>query len=173
MAILPEPALAFGSSPLTRGAHEPVCVAVTFRRLIPAHAGSTSSPHGAWMFNRAHPRSRGEHHGVEMGDNSIEGSSPLTRGARRTTMASMSRRRLIPAHAGSTTRPTHRPFSPRAHPRSRGEHPGVFGPHHPGFGSSPLTRGARTRCYPAWSRMRLIPAHAGSTSAWSHSIDRC
>ncbi len=50
--------------------------------------------------------------------------------------------RLIPAHAGSTTRTPYPVCREPAHPRSRGEHRAVgalfVGPD----GSSPLTRGA-------------------------------
>ena len=57
----------------------------------------------------------------------------------------------------------------RAHPRSRGEHQGAFHAHPVCFGSSPLTRGARTRTVPARPESGLIPAHAASTlSPWVH-----
>ena len=34
---------------------------------------------------------------------------------------------------------------------------------HDEMGSSPHTRGARTRSHPAWRRLGIIPAYAGST----------
>ena len=53
----------------------------------------------------------------------------------------------------------------RAHPRSRGENPCQRGPEpYPG-GSSPLTRGKRRLRRRRASRRRLIPAHAGKTTA--------
>ena len=72
-----------GSSPLTRGAPTLGRHSLGHRRLIPAHAGSTGCCSPGPARPRAHPRSRGEHKvpiaRVEPG----EGSSPLTRGARR------------------------------------------------------------------------------------------
>ena len=71
--------------------------------------------------------------------------------------------RLIPAHAGSTSRVPHEPRQAPAHPRSRGEHVLL-----PAFmcllrGSSPLTRGAPSVCHFGPVEPGLIPAHAGST----------
>ena len=70
---------------------------------------------------RAHPRSRGENI-YDMGWGYRErGSSPLTRGKPRVERDLQHVRRLIPAHAGKTSRAqaASSPFG--AHPRSRGE----------------------------------------------------
>ena len=93
------------------------------------------------------------------------GSSPLTRGKRLRVHGRRPGRRLIPAHAGktgcrsSTCQPT------PAHPRSRGENQirdhDWRGPR----GSSPLTRGKPRSAARASVSIRLIPAHAGKTSA--------
>ena len=78
--LLSAPCGASGSSPLTRGKHRPVKDVITLTRLIPAHAGKTSSsrtrPGTAW----AHPRSRGENGRLHGLDEEGAGSSPLTRG---------------------------------------------------------------------------------------------
>ncbi|KXB52627.1 hypothetical protein HMPREF0307_02207 [Corynebacterium sp. DNF00584] len=50
------------------------------------------------------------------------GSSPLTRGARRSSRATVRGMGLIPAHAGSTVIASRGTFLATAHPRSRGEH---------------------------------------------------
>ena len=50
---------------------------------------------------------------------------------------------LIPAHAGSTRSGKDHVLRWGAHPRSRGEHGGLGCEVVEGFGSSPLTRGAR------------------------------
>ena len=55
----------------------------------------------------------------------------------------MSRRRLIPAHAGKTRKPAPRRWSRRAHPRSRGENRYTATYQVTAKGSSPLTRGKR------------------------------
>ena len=133
-----------GSSPLTRGAL-PGQPSIDVRiGLIPAHAGSTSwYPIASWL-SRAHPRSRGEHR--------------LDDGHRRLDLG------LIPAHAGSTTMNETNRTIRKAHPRSRGEHRSIRLRPWLGFGSSPLTRGARLRTRPGRCPRGLIPAHAGSTS---------
>ena len=111
-----------GSSPLTRGARDVLKAGVTAARLIPAHAGSTSSVRSISVSGSAHPRSRGEHGNVRKHIRVNIGSSPLTRGARRPGAGLIPRLGLIPAHAGSTY--PHYPRQPpdEAHPRSRGEH---------------------------------------------------
>ena len=76
---------------------------------------------------------------------SIGGSSPLTRGKR------YARRRVL------TVSP--------AHPRSRGENLYRDPMGRRVYGSSPLTRGKHDRADRRFSRLRLIPAHAGKTPA--------
>ena len=94
------------------------------------------------------------------------GSSPLTRGARGDAWPQNLAPRIIPAHAGSTCSSASRTPGTRDHPRSRGEHKDL--PEYPvvAFGSSPLTRGAPSSP-PGYLRTPgIIPAHAGSTSAF-------
>ncbi len=74
-------ARASGSSPLTRGALSWVCRRGDPPRLIPAHAGSTTSPPPPKRSPPAHPRSRGEHTSPTCRQVRFGGSSPLTRGA--------------------------------------------------------------------------------------------
>ena len=134
-----------GSSPLTRG--KPC--------QRPGHSV------GKW----AHPRSRGENAIVIGMVREGMGSSPLTRGKRPRRAGRLRGRGLIPAHAGKTPRRLQPGRAYRAHPRSRGENLAHQVQVLKAHGSSPLTRGklvlpglsARTR--------RLIPAHAGKTSA--------
>ena len=156
-----------GSSPLTRGARSGLTPTAIRTGLIPAHAGSTRCRSGKNPSAKAHPRSRGEHERLAREWAESKGSSPLTRGARQTPHAATSQERLIPAHAGSTTRcSTSTAVSP-AHPRSRGEHQTrcVFGSVM--RGSSPLTRGAHEETHRQNLMAGLIPAHAGSTTGSS------
>ena len=157
----PNPGL--GSSPLTRGAHLAAHLGLVFGGLIPAHAGSTSPSTGHHQTQRAHPRSRGEHHVPDQVPRSAAGSSPLTRGALEPGLDGIEAGRLIPAHAGSTAREHQRGGDRRAHPRSRGEHVVVVLGVLRDLGSSPLTRGALGGFETQRLRNRLIPAHAGST----------
>ncbi len=71
-----------GSSPLTRGKRRLDQVDQPRWRLIPAHAGKTSSTPEMRYERTAHPRSRGENAGSHVVDLHRDGSSPLTRGKR-------------------------------------------------------------------------------------------
>ena len=96
-------------------------------------------------MSRAHPRSRGENHGVQSRITNQTGSSPLTRGKPPSEKRAVTRVGLIPAHAGKTMTCFSGFTRTRAHPRSRGENtetpPDVVAP----IGSSPLTRGKQLR----------------------------
>ena len=112
---------------------------------------------------RAHPRSRGENKDLPGYDPDDMGSSPLTRGKLSRLGVDVTKLRLIPAHAGKTSRLACPTASTRAHPRSRGENvTGAPGGRRPP-GSSPLTRGKHHRPLSSPARGRLIPAHAGKT----------
>ena len=115
------------------------------------------------LSRRAHPRSRGENL-WNAGKSLIDGgSSPLTRGKHAFVTRVSSTPRLIPAHAGKTSRPAPARAARAAHPRSRGENM-VMPPTVPqAHGSSPLTRGKLVIRLGWWSARRLIPAHAGKT----------
>ena len=154
-----------GSSPLTRGKPPGGSPGEVGGGLIPAHAGKTI-PRGLDALHlAAHPRSRGENGVNEILDVAAEGSSPLTRGKPCTRTRGSARSGLIPAHAGKTEPSPCMPGATWAHPRSRGENsPGRL-PGEVGAGSSPLTRGKRTRFHCSTVTMGLIPAHAGKTSA--------
>ncbi len=154
-----------GSSPLTRGARTVYEIDWPYRRIIPAHAGSTAM---FWSFRVRrpdHPRSRGEHLHLAALAVPRTGSSPLTRGAPLDRMVNVNEVRIIPAHAGSTPRSSTRRWGGADHPRSRGEH--ASREYSSPFlnGSSPLTRGARRRPHSEAIARRIIPAHAGSTES--------
>ena len=132
-----------GSSPLTRGKRLAGCVVPHVVRLIPAHAGKTSGQPSTRHPRAAHPRSRGENDGSRLALRRIVGSSPLTRGKRRSCHRVSWRGGLIPAHAGKTRHASMR-FEVVA-------------------GSSPLTRGKRFEGGEDRCPKGLIPAHAGKT----------
>ena len=162
-----------GSSPLTRGKRFHDRSRSHADRLIPAHAGKTTHQPLETFCDQAHPRSRGENFAFDSRRRTQLGSSPLTRGKPRTLGTAPSTRRLIPAHAGKTSRPWGRAPTSGAHPRSRGENPGTSPWKRRTRGSSPLTRGKLSRQVREGMTARLIPAHAGKTeNVWaclSHS----
>ena len=132
--------------PRIRGEHD--------RTGSPVMPTSGSSPHtrGARPLRpppsfppRDHPRIRGEHCCVSVVDVDCDGSSPHTRGARTQPAGARQADRIIPAYAGSTRWPRSDPYEPKDHPRIRGEHLTDLVHMHTGQGSSPHTRGARTK----------------------------
>ena len=135
------PPASTGSSPLTRGKLQILTGGASIRRLIPAHAGKTTSTTMIGTNPAAHPRSRGENPPAVAWKVWSGGSSPLTRGKPDVAGVMSHPERLIPAHAGKTsTDSTHSVLS-SAHPRSRGENSTTVIPGVANFGSSPLTRG--------------------------------
>ena len=154
-----------GSSPLTRGKPRDLITPTPARRLIPAHAGKTAAAWLACAACAAHPRSRGENIGIAKFAILAGGSSPLTRGKRRVLSVWSVFQRLIPAHAGKTTAGQHPRADRPAHPRSRGENRRVMDTTTSLAGSSPLTRGKRNCPRRRCKFERLIPAHAGKTTA--------
>ena len=110
-----------GSSPLTRGKRAPRTGGSCRGRLIPAHAGKTCRTFSTCSSLPAHPRSRGENSPSALPMMREAGSSPLTRGKQQRLDRGSVAPRLIPAHAGKTTRAVTRLRALSAHPRSRGE----------------------------------------------------
>ena len=115
------PALAGGSSPLTRGKPSPPASRVRSSGLIPAHAGKTSEDLHDATESGAHPRSRGENGTALTAAINPPGSSPLTRGKQEIAARAGDETGLIPAHAGKTRDGVLKSMSIGAHPRSRGE----------------------------------------------------
>ena len=152
-----------GSSQLTRGKRSVTVPVNITARLIPAHAGKTSSYACPHPTPRAHPRSRGENRaGRDLGADR-RGSSPLTRGKLDRGCGDRDGFRLIPAHAGKTIVYCLPSSAVAAHPRSRGENRPLRAGTKRYHGSSPLTRGKPMSSL-KWRRpCGLIPAHAGKT----------
>ena len=108
------------------------------------------------------------------------GSSPLTRGKHRRHTDQARRVRLIPAHAGKTSRGWSRSWLRWAHPRSRGENGTRHNQCAFRAGSSPLTRGKPILPTAPKAPQGLIPAHAGKTGGrgpasgtpWAHPRSR-
>ena len=134
-----------GSSPRTRGIHQVNDQVGVGPRFIPAHAGNTPALRLARRVWPVHPRARGEYQYAHSHVYREPGSSPRTRGIRSARRTEPAARRFIPAHAGNTWRKAHSPAPRTVHPRARGEY-SVNGTRRPMvFGSSPRTRGIRSR----------------------------
>ena len=135
--------LRLGSSPLTRGKRDWDPTDPRHPRLIPAHAGKTTTVVGGVLSVAAHPRSRGENAPSNVPSSSYSGSSPLTRGKLGVVGVRGPVVGLIPAHAGKTSRQADKARVHEAHPRSRGENSLMASDRLLDPGSSPLTRGKR------------------------------
>ncbi len=155
-----------GSSPHMRGARLERGLRRRGRRIIPAHAGSTLVVDGHGLVSPDHPRICGEHYQQMLAFDPEEGSSPHMRGARAAGGRGPHRRRIIPAHAGSTRRPYRRRSPGPDHPRTCGEHTVSRSTPDSWPGSSPHMRGAPPIHETGHLRLGIIPAHAGSTG-WS------
>ena len=154
---------ASGSSPHTRGAPPDPQPFAFAARIIPAYAGSTRYRVSPSSRMKDHPRIRGEHAPKARACRQRKGSSPHTRGAPPCTGTGGTRRRIIPAYAGSTDVSGASSIAERDHPRIRGEHPASPRNHLVLAGSSPHTRGARSVDGHVTAADGIIPAYAGST----------
>ena len=160
---------AVGSSPLTRGKPQFGHDRRGLGGLIPAHTGKTKSQGGCQGCGWAHPHSRGENIDHKRVSFNASGSSPLTRGKRSQNGRDRVSGGLIPAHAGKTGCAQPCPSGVPAHPRSRGENGQPPTQARPIYGSSPLTRGKLGGLGVDVAQFRLIPTHAGKTSAVTSS----
>ena len=134
-----------GSSPLARGTRGNLSRAAARNGLIPARAGNTTVPDPAKITDRAHPRSRGEHHIMEHLPALLLGSSPLARGTHDDDRESGGAAGLIPARAGNTSAFVFHTHRVGAHPRSRGEHTLSETSTPPRGGAHPRSRGEHIR----------------------------
>ena len=112
-----------------------------------------------------HPRSCGDHVGLEQNAIVRCGSSPLMRGPRPTIASVSAHCRFIPAHAGTTIDWLPSIVVSTVHPRSCGDHLLSVYSKVCFYGSSPLMRGPPQHTEADSILTRFIPAHAGTTCA--------
>ncbi len=132
-------------------------------RIIPAYAGSTSTPPSPPCRPRDHPRVCGEHRRLKKLLATLAGSSPRMRGAPSGATSCTSLLRIIPAYAGSTTSDGATVGPTEDHPRVCGEHARHRRHRRQCLGSSPRMRGAPKLMDGRKKSTRIIPAYAGST----------
>ena len=160
-----------GSSPRMRGKPSTRGLQGTRRRIIPAHAGQTTSGLPGSVTSSDHPRACGANVEMHASLGSHVGSSPRMRGKLICRFCRRCRMRIIPAHAGQTTRTTSCPARYPDHPRACGANLGKIGSLFGSFGSSPRMRGKRRPRPCPRTPVRIIPAHAGQTSGSRWGLD--
>ena len=155
-----------GSSPRVRGTRCTVFRPCRLHGIIPACAGNTEPGRSCYMLRWDHPRVCGEHTPMTGSPTLAPGSSPRVRGTRDCHTAAERDTGIIPACAGNTGRPDHRPSCYWDHPRVCGEHRVPQDGEFKFQGSSPRVRGTRDVQSVGLARRGIIPACAGNTP-WS------
>ncbi len=151
-----------------RGKPNPGCHDARGFRIIPAHAGQTSSPDLNWASTTDHPRACGANFRRSPIARSTAGSSPRMRGKLGPLAGEFAAFRIIPAHAGQTGTIDGERRHSSDHPRACGANATSVMPRSMMAGSSPRMRGKRVQQGHRQSRRRIIPAHAGQTTPAPH-----
>ena len=133
--------LRLGSPPRTRGKLASRRSGRAAHRLTPANAGKTAAAGWSCRRRSAHPRERGENQAARMWTRCWIGSPPRTRGKQAAARRMVLHARLTPANAGKTRLALPLPAAQQAHPRERGENPGLALSKAIALGSPPRTRG--------------------------------
>ena len=156
--------LMVGSSPRMRGKRHPPSPCNPVMRIIPAHAGQTVSNSSRTSARSDHPRACGANPALSVMTAAPAGSSPRMRGKLGFGFDSFRQRRIIPAHAGQTSRtPTPTP-TVSDHPRACGANAAAGRIRTLRRGSSPRMRGKQGGRRKLEREIRIIPAHAGQTA---------
>ncbi len=132
-------------------------------RFIPTDAGNTARNGNARQDEPVHPHRRGEHLKGNKPLRPKSGSSPQTRGTRKTNRRWIAALRFIPTDAGNTKIVLIPVTLFPVHPHRRGEHLMSCSRTLMPRGSSPQTRGTRATAKPYPSSYRFIPTDAGNT----------
>ena len=136
---------AAGSSPHTRGTQHAAARSASHVRFIPAYAGNAVLHVPRHPCTAVHPRIRGERTMGNPAPALSIGSSPHTRGTLDRATVPRAAGRFIPAYAGNALITAAYPRETSVHPRIRGERSSFLHARMSGFGSSPHTRGTRSR----------------------------
>ena len=132
-----------GSSPRMRGKLEVKEFKSTATRIIPAHAGQTSTLGMTVVRPSDHPRACGANFATLVGSQLQNGSSPRMRGKRCVGRVQHPWPRIIPAHAGQTDLDKFYGDVNADHPRACGANPCRPPIRWMNTGSSPRMRGKR------------------------------
>ena len=158
-----------GSSPRMRGKHAGGAGHRVRRRIIPAHAGQTSTDVARSVVVSDHPRACGANLIAAVALILAFGSSPRMRGKRGGVRRRLWFGRIIPAHAGQTSRHPRIAVPATDHPRACGANVALSIRAIIGSGSSPRMRGKLASITRKTVSSRIIPAHAGQTIPIIHA----
>ena len=139
------------------------------RRIIPAHAGQTSALTALTRSPTDHPRACGANLARGYVRCPCRGSSPRMRGKLAIGNRNANNARIIPAHAGQTSRRHRFSSSTSDHPRACGANGATMIFDVSTFGSSPRMRGKHDDNIVDLFNSRIIPAHAGQTGRRTYS----
>ena len=159
-----------GSSPRMRGTRAVGPERGWPHRIIPAHAGNSWCATPTARFATDHPRACGEllHEVISL--NMQYGSSPRMRGTPRRDREPSRSHRIIPAHAGNSSKLARTARHVADHPRACGELDFGLCELRFGAGSSPRMRGTRALSSRRPRTWRIIPAHAGNSWRWRYRL---
>ena len=158
-----------GSSPRMRGKRYCGFCLCPIRRIIPAHAGQTLVIRWSNARTSDHPRACGANWRGRNPYPTQQGSSPRMRGKPLKARLHNAALRIIPAHAGQTNQATPDRSRRTDHPRACGANLRRSLRTARMCGSSPRMRGKLHHEQVRVAGSRIIPAHAGQTSARSSS----
>ena len=144
----------------------------TATRIIPAHAGQTSTLGMTVVRPSDHPRACGANLFDSSSSTHAVGSSPRMRGKRRFSRSTRRDGRIIPAHAGQTRRDISTSGRSPDHPRACGANGKISSKTMVRTGSSPRMRGKLRVERGRDDKIRIIPAHAGQTHGRRYMADR-
>ncbi len=143
-------------------------------RIIPAHAGQTSSPARAAASPADHPRACGANSTVRTMMRSVSGSSPRMRGKHPAGRDRRHRLRIIPAHAGQTAMGVQPRVAAADHPRACGANMTTVIESWLNAGSSPRMRGKPGASRSYSTRAADHPRACGANSSLrSSSSEHC
>ena len=153
-----------GSSPRMRGKRGVFLHRLRIVRIIPAHAGQTSTGSSSSSRSPDHPRACGANRCCRSPWASNDGSSPRMRGKPTHHRSHIIHNRIIPAHAGQTRFLPYWPWLWPDHPRACGANIRYSMSGIGRDGSSPRMRGKLLNVKTQVWNERIIPAHAGQTA---------
>ena len=156
-----------GSPPRVRGKRKTDELKKYPERITPARAGKTFSGRKTAISGRDHPRACGENTSNEDNYSKGDGSPPRVRGKRKFLINYIIDFRITPARAGKTPFRYRKRFLRADHPRACGENPSGTDKSIANPGSPPRVRGKLIVRSLLTLRLRITPARAGKTAAYS------